>query len=105
MKRPVIKEDKLKRTNRVAIMLNSREMRAFNLYCTRFRVSNRSQFLRETVMKEILRRFDEEHPTLWEAGEPSLFSEYSEGAEKVKKRASKKSEGEEDKDQTAGQET
>lgn len=78
-------------------MLNSREMRAFNLYCSRFRVANRSQFLRETVMKEILRRFDEEHPTLWEAGEPNLFSEYRNGkGEKRKNDTTQPTEDEKD---------
>jgi len=54
-------------------MLNNREMKALGIYCERYRVKNRSEFFRETVMKAILKRFEEEHPTLWE--EPSLFNQ------------------------------
>jgi len=56
-------------------MLNKREMRAFGIYCNRFRVKNKSEFLRETIMKTILKRFEDEHPTLWEENETDLFSQ------------------------------
>jgi hypothetical protein len=56
-------------------MLNKREMRALDIYCNRFRVKNKSEFLRETVMKAILKRFEEEHPTLWEENESTLFNQ------------------------------
>jgi hypothetical protein len=29
--------------------------------------------MRETIIKAILKRFEEEHPTLWEEPEPCLF--------------------------------
>ncbi|MEE4213426.1 MAG: hypothetical protein V2I34_00060 [Bacteroidales bacterium] len=74
MRRLKIKEEKLKRNNRLTLMLNSREMRAIDVYCRRYRVRNKSRFLRETVMNAILKRFDEEMPTLWEDSEPDLFS-------------------------------
>jgi len=54
-------------------MLNNREMKALGIYCNRYRVKNKSEFLRETVMKAILKRFSEEHPTLWEEPGPTLF--------------------------------
>lgn len=56
-------------------MLNDRELRALNVYCQRFRVKNRSKFLRETLMTAILKRFDEEMPSLFEEAEPNLFRE------------------------------
>lgn len=74
MRRLKIKEEKLKRNNRLTLMLNSREMRAIDVYCRRYRVRNKSRFLRETVMNAILKRFDEEMPSLWEDNEPDLFS-------------------------------
>ncbi|MDY0100070.1 MAG: hypothetical protein RBR81_12800 [Bacteroidales bacterium] len=67
------KDERLKRTNRLSLMLNNREIRAFGIYCSRYRVKNKSEFLRETIMKAIIKRFDEEHPTLWEDTEPTLF--------------------------------
>jgi hypothetical protein len=69
------KEDKLKRTNRLSLMLNNREMRALNIYCTRYRIKNKSEFLRGTIMQAILKRFDDEHPTLWEEPDPTLFNQ------------------------------
>ncbi|TAL64960.1 MAG: hypothetical protein EPN88_10240 [Bacteroidetes bacterium] len=75
MKRSIYKEDRLKRTNRLSLMLNNREMRALGIYCNRYRVKNKSEFLRETIIKAILRRFEEEHPTLWEENEPTLFNQ------------------------------
>ena len=74
MRRSINKADRLKRNSRLSVMLNKREARAFGIYCSRYRVTNKSEFLRETLMKAILKRFDEEHPTLWEEPEPTLFS-------------------------------
>jgi len=56
-------------------MVNKREMRALVVYCNRYRVKNKSEFLRETIMKAILKRSEEEHPTLWEEIEPTLFNQ------------------------------
>lgn len=75
LRRIKIKEEKLKRNNRLTLMLNNRELRALNVYCQRFRVKNRSKFLRETLMMAILKRFDEEMPSLFEESEPNLFRE------------------------------
>ena len=75
MRRTLFKEDRLRRNNRLTLMLNNREMRAFGIYCSRFRVKNKSEFLRETIMKAILKRFEDEHPTLWEDNEPDLFNQ------------------------------
>jgi hypothetical protein len=74
LKRSLNKDDRLKRTRRFSLMLNSREARALGIYCSRYRVKNRSEFMRETIMKAIIKRFDDEHPTLWEESEPTLFN-------------------------------
>ena len=75
MKRTLYKEDQLKRTNRLSVMLNNREAKALGIYCNRYRVKNKSEFMRETIMKAILKRFEDEHPTLWEESEPTLFNQ------------------------------
>lgn len=75
MRHSVYKEERLKRTNRLSVMLNNREMKALGVYCSRYRIKNKSEFFRETVMKYILKRFEEEHPTLWEESEPTLFNQ------------------------------
>jgi hypothetical protein len=69
------KEDRLRRTNRLSLMLNKREMRALSIYCNRYRIKNKSEFLRATIMKAILKRFEDEHPTLWEEPAPTLFNQ------------------------------
>jgi hypothetical protein len=74
-KRNIIKEDRLRRTNRLSLMLNNREMRAVGIYCNRYRIKNKSEFLRKTIMKAILKRFEDEHPSLWEENEPTLFNQ------------------------------
>jgi diaminopimelate decarboxylase len=55
-------------------MLNNSEARALGIYCSRYRIKNKSEFLRETIMKAILKRFDEEHPSLWEEPGRTLFN-------------------------------
>jgi hypothetical protein len=75
LRRGLIKEKQLKRNNRLSLMLNNREARALGIYCNRYRVRNKSEFLREAIMKAILKRFDDEHPTLWEEPEPTLFNQ------------------------------
>ncbi len=56
-------------------MLNSMEMKAFGVYCNRYRIKNKSEFLRVTLIKTILQRFENEHPSLWEGPEPTLFDQ------------------------------
>ena len=58
-------------------MLNDREMRALSIYCSRYRIKNKSEFLRETIMKAILKRFEDEHPSLWEEPDITLFNQDS----------------------------
>lgn len=74
-RRQAYKEEKLRRTNRLTLMLNNREMKALGIYCSRFRVKNKSEFVRETIMKAIIKRFEDEHPTLWEENDRSLFNQ------------------------------
>ena len=62
------KEDiqKYKRRHNQTIRLNDFEMQALNKYCKKYKVQNRAQFIRETLMTEILRKFDEDYPTLFD---------------------------------------
>ena len=74
MKRVQLIEEKLKRTESLTLKLNPREVKALNVYCKRYRVKNKSEFMRRTIMKAIIGRFDEEYPTLWEQGELAFFN-------------------------------
>ena len=65
------------RTHRVTIMLNDSEYKALNRYLDKYSISNRSQLIRETLMMSILRRFDTDSPTLFDAlPTPLRGSEY-----------------------------
>lgn len=74
MKRVQVGEEKIRRTTTLTLRLNQREARALNVYCKRFRVRSKSDFMRRTIMQAIIGRFDAEHPTLWEQGDLTLFS-------------------------------
>jgi len=67
------KDEKLRRTNRTSILFNQREQEAINLYCEKYKIRNKSKFMRESIMTEVLKRFDEDYPTLFEFEKPNLF--------------------------------
>jgi len=74
MNRRKKKEEGLKRTHKQTLLLNSKELRAINLYCDRYKISNRAKFMREAIVMAVLRKMDEDHPILFEYAEPTLFS-------------------------------
>jgi len=55
----------LLRTNRREIRFNNRELSAIESYCKRYRINNRSKFMREAIITSILKKFDEDYPTLF----------------------------------------
>lgn len=55
-----------RRSHRVSILLNDSEQRALDHYCKRYTVSNRSRLIRETLMRNILKRFETDNPTLFD---------------------------------------
>jgi len=67
------KDEKLRRTNRTTILFNNREQEAINLYCEKYKIKNKSKLIREAIMTDILKRFDEDYPTLFEFEKPNLF--------------------------------
>lgn len=54
------------RNNRISIMLNDKELQALERYCAQYTVQNRSRLIRETLMRSIMKRFDEDSPTLFD---------------------------------------
>ncbi len=57
---------KMLRTHRHLFTLNDEENKALNRYISKYNVSNKSKFIRETLMFAILRKFDNDHPTLFD---------------------------------------
>ena len=58
-----------KRTHRIAFQLNDKENEAIEAYIRKYKVKNKARFLREIIIKEILERFMEDYPTLFEKQE------------------------------------
>lgn len=58
--------NKLVRIHRITFLLNDKEMDAVNRYVKRYRVQNKSRFYRETLIRAILKQFDEDAPTLFD---------------------------------------
>lgn len=57
---------KQQRKHRISILLNDSEMRTLQRYCDNYTVTNRSRLIRETLMRDILKRFDKDNPTLFD---------------------------------------
>ena len=62
---PLVKPPKIKRDNKITLSLNDKELRVLEQFCKKYKITNRSRFLRETIMLAILKRFDEDYPTLF----------------------------------------
>jgi hypothetical protein len=54
------------RVHKHLFVLNDLENKALERYLRTYRVRNKSKFIRETLMSVILRRFDEDAPTLFD---------------------------------------
>ncbi len=65
MKPDINNKEKLKRKHDIKFSLNDYEMKALTRFCNRYKVDNRSRFIRETVMQVILEKFDQDYPSLF----------------------------------------
>jgi len=68
------KDINLMRRNAHTLRLNNRESQAIEAYCKKYKVENKSKFMREAIITEVLKRFDRDYPTLFEVEKPNLFS-------------------------------
>jgi hypothetical protein len=73
MRRRKLKDTSLKRKSPQTIRFNTRELSAINQYCEKFKVKNKARFMREAIITEVLKKFDENYPTLWEDQQMRLF--------------------------------
>lgn len=54
------------RTHRQIFILNDEENKALNRYISKYKVQNKSKFIRETLMITIIKKMEEDHPTLFD---------------------------------------
>jgi len=76
VKRKYNREIDLKRINKRVISFNNKEINAIEQYCKKYKIGNKSQFMREAVIKSILKKMDEDYPTLWDGYQLNLFAQY-----------------------------
>lgn len=60
------KDNNLKRVNKHTICFNNHEIAAITKFCDKYNVNNKSKFMRETIISEILKKFDDDYPSLFE---------------------------------------
>ncbi len=56
---------KLLRKQRITFMLNEKEYNVINNYLIKYKISNRSQWYRETLIAHILSKLEQDYPTLF----------------------------------------
>ena len=54
------------RTHRQMFTLNDEENKALIRYISKYKVQNKSKFIREALMMTIIRKMEEDHPTLFD---------------------------------------
>ncbi len=59
-------KEKLLRTRKATISFNELEYKALEKYFRKYNVSNRTKFMRETIMRAVLAKFSDDYPTLWD---------------------------------------
>jgi len=59
------KDVDLLRFNKKTILFNNRELKAIENYCRNYHINNRSKFMREAVITFILKKLDEDYPSLF----------------------------------------
>lgn len=57
---------KAPREHRISILLNENEQRTLEKFCEKYGVANRSRLIRETLMRAILKKMDNDQPTLFD---------------------------------------
>ena len=62
---------KLVRNQRISIALNDAEMRALQRFFKQYKITNKAKFCRETIMLEVLKKFEANAPTLFDNVEES----------------------------------
>ncbi|MGE0077944.1 MAG: hypothetical protein AB7S48_08810 [Bacteroidales bacterium] len=65
VKRPGFNTDKLKRVHRKELLFNTSELNAIEMYCKRYKIRNKSKFLREAIISKVLNQFEQDHPKLF----------------------------------------
>lgn len=58
-------KEKMIRKHRISFMLNDKELESVEKYLSKYRIRNKSKFYRETIVRHILKQFEDDSPTLF----------------------------------------
>jgi hypothetical protein len=73
------KNHKLLRKHKLSFLFNELEQSALENYCKKYKVDNRSKFMRETIVTAILTQFDKDYPSLFDCLEAEKEKSYKQG--------------------------
>ena len=59
------KNTNLLRNSKKSILFNNKELKVIDTYCRKYKINNRSRFMREAILSSILKKFDDDYPTLF----------------------------------------
>jgi len=59
-------DENYKRKNAKTLLLNNYEIQALERYFKKYKITNKSKFMRESIMKVVLKKFSDDYPTLWD---------------------------------------
>ncbi len=65
----ISREQALKRKHKATFLLNDKEKDAVAIYCEKYKIGNKSKFMREAVMRVVMEQFLDDYPTLFEKQE------------------------------------
>jgi len=63
------RDEAYRRTHKATFLLNDKENEAIEAYCKKYKIVNKSRFMREAVLRTVMTRFLEDYPTLFEKQE------------------------------------
>jgi hypothetical protein len=73
------KEKKMLRKHKMSFLFNELEQSALESYCRKYKIDNRSKFMRETIVTAILKQFDKDYPSLFDSLEAEKEKNYKQG--------------------------
>ena len=59
-------QKKQPRIHKFSVKLNEREYRVFEKYIKKYKILNKAQVIREALFTHILKRFDDDYPSLFD---------------------------------------
>ncbi|MFN8256917.1 MAG: hypothetical protein U0W24_14575 [Bacteroidales bacterium] len=71
--------EKMLRKHKLCFAFNELEHQALESYCKKYKIENRSKFMREAIVTTILKQFDKDYPSLFDGLEKIKQPKYEQG--------------------------